>query len=264
MTERISETSPLFKARMGGFCWLMCFLTSIYALIVNSRLVVPRDAAATSANLLAHEAFFRSGTAALLISTAFYVAATLFIYEVLKPVNRSLSLLAAFFSLVGCAVGALSCLFDFAPFVLLKGTPSSSVFNAEQLQALAYMFLVVRARADDIGLVFFGLHCLGVGYLILRSIFLPPLIGGLMMFAGVGWLTFLSPPLANSLAPFNIIPGAIGELSLTLWLLVKGVNVQRWNDQAGEYHPFVRKASASPARTFPGKATPSATVQSLK
>ena len=232
MTQTTTDISPLFKARMGGACWLMCFLTSIFPLIVSGRLVVPREAAATANNLLAHEALFRSGTAALLISTAFYVAATLFVYEVLKPVNRSLSLLAAFFSLVGCAVGALSCLFDFVPFVLLKGPSYLSVFTVEQLQALSYMFLVVRARANDIGLVFFGLHCLGIGYLIFGSTFLPRLIGGLMMFAGIGWLTFLSPPLAQSLAPFNMMPGAIGELSLTLWLLVKGVNVQRWKEQA--------------------------------
>jgi len=224
--------SPLFKARMGGFCWLMCFLTSIFPLIVSGRLVVAGDAAATAANLLANEGLFRTGTAALLISTAFYVGATLFIYEVLKPVNPTISLLAAFFSLVGCAVGALSCLFDFAPFVLLKGAPYLSVFTVEQLQALTLMFLKVRAQANDIGLVFFGLHCLGVGYLILRSTFLPRLIGALMVVAGFGWLTFLSPPLANSLAPFNMMPGAVGELSLTLWLLIKGVNVSRWNEQA--------------------------------
>ena len=230
---RPSTMSPLFKARMGGFCWLMCFLTSIYPLILSTQLMVPGDAAATAASLLAHETLFRSGTAALLISTAFYIAATLFIYEVLKPVNRSLSLLAAFFSLVGCAVGALSCLFDFVPFIVLKGAPSLSVFTTEQLQALSYMFLVVRARANDIGLVFFGLHCLGIGYLILRSTFLPRIMGALMVVAGFGWLTFLSPPLAQSLAPFNMLPGAVGELSLTFWLLVKGVNVQRWNEQAG-------------------------------
>ncbi|HWM23428.1 MAG TPA: DUF4386 domain-containing protein [Chthoniobacterales bacterium] len=229
---RTSTMSPLFKARMGGFCWLMCFLTSIFPLIVSGRLVVAGDAAATAANLLANEGLFRTGTAALLISTAFYVGATLFIYEVLKPVNPTISLLAAFFSLVGCAVGALSCLFDFAPFVLLKGAPYLSVFTVEQLQALTLMFLKVRAQANDIGLVFFGLHCLGVGYLILRSTFLPRLIGALMVVAGFGWLTFLSPPLANSLAPFNMMPGAVGELSLTLWLLIKGVNVSRWNEQA--------------------------------
>jgi hypothetical protein len=224
--------SPLFKARMGGFCWLMCFLTSIYPLVISGRLIVAGDPAKTAVNLLANEAWFRSGTAALLISTAFYVAATLFVYEVLKPVNRSLSLLAAFFSLVGCAVGALSCLFDFLPFILLKGAPYLSGFTVEQLQGLSYMFLIVRARANDIGLVFFGLHCLGIGYLILRSTFLPQIIGALMIIAGLGWLTFLSPPLAQSLAPFNVLPGAIGELSLTFWLIVKGVNVQRWNEQA--------------------------------
>lgn len=229
---RTSTLSPLSKARMGGFCWLMCFLTSIYPLVLGGRLIVAGDAPATAANLLANEALFRSGTAALLISTAFYIAATLFIYEVLRPVNRSLSLLAAFFSLVGCGVGAFSCIFDFVPFLLLKGAPYLSVYTTEQLQALSYMFLVVRARANDIGLVFFGLHCLGVGYLILRSTFLPWIIGTLMVIAGLGWLTFLSPPLAQSLAPFNMLPGAVGELSLTLWLLVKGVNVQRWNEQA--------------------------------
>ena len=142
------EISPQLQARLGGAFWLMCILTSIYPLIVSGRLIVRRDAAATAINLLAHETFFLSGTAALLISTAFYVGATLFVYEVLKPVNRSLSLLAAFFSLVGCAVGALSCLFDFAPFVLLKGAPYLSVFTTEQLQALAYVSLAIRAQGQ--------------------------------------------------------------------------------------------------------------------
>ena len=229
--EFTTTTAPLFKARIGGACWLMCFVTSIFPLIVSGKLVVSRDAAATASNLLAHEALFRSGTAALLVSTAFYIAATLFVYELLKPVNKSLSLLAALFSLVGCAVGALSCIFEFAPFVFLKSGHYLSGFTAEQAQAFALMFLKVGAQANNIGLVFFGLHCLGVGYLILGSTFLPAFVGGLMMFAGSGWLTFLFPPFANSLAPFNMMPGAIGELSLSLWLIIKGVNVSRWNEQ---------------------------------
>jgi hypothetical protein len=231
-SDPAGDMSPLAKARLGGACWLMCFLTSLFPLIVSGRIVVPRDAAATATNLLAHEALFRSGTAALLISTAFYVGATLFVYEVLKPVNRSISLLAAFFSLVGCAIGAVSCIFDFVPFILLRGAPHLSVFTTEQLQALSYALLALRVQANDIGLVFFGLHCAGVGYLIVRSTFLPRIVGALMLFAGLGWLTFLFPPFAQMLAPFNLLPGAIGELSLTLWLLIKGVNVQRWNGQA--------------------------------
>ena len=224
--------SPLFKARMGGFCWFMCFLTSIYPMMISGRLIVAGDPAATAANLLANETFFRLGTASLLISTAFYIGATLFVYEVLRPVNRSLSLLAAFFSLVACAVGAFSCIFDLVPFILLKGTPYLTVaFTVEQLQALTLMFLKVRVQANDIALSLFGLHCFGVGYLIFRSTFMPRIIGVLMLMAGISWLTFLLPPVAQSLAPFNMMPGALGEVSLALWLLLKGVNVQRWRDQ---------------------------------
>ena len=233
MTNRNANTSPLFIARMGGASWLLCFLTSAFAMSVGTKLIVFNDAAATATNLLANEALFRSSTAALLISGAFYVAATLFIYQVLKPVNKTLSLLAALFSLIGCAIGALGCLFDLVPFILLQKAEYLTVFSVEQLQALTLMFLNLRVQANNIGLVFFGLHCLGVGYLILRSTFLPRIIGALMVLAGLGWLTFLSPPLAQSLAPYNMMPGAIGELSLTLWLLIRGLNVKRWSEQAG-------------------------------
>jgi hypothetical protein len=99
--------------------------------------------------------------------------------------------------------------------------------------------------------VFFGFHCLLIGYLILRSTFLPRLIGALMMFAGVGWLTCLLPPLAESLAPYNVIPGSLGEISLTVWLLVKGVNVQRWNEQASRR---VAMWTAAPATADKSKA----------
>jgi hypothetical protein len=224
--------SPLFKARMGGFCWFMCFLTGMYPVIISSGLIVAGDAATTARNLLAHEALYRFGTGGLLISTAFYIGATLFAYEVLKPVNRSLSLLAAFFSLVGCALGAFSCLFDLVPLVLLHNAPYLSVFTIEQRQALALIFLKVRLEANNLGLFFFGLHCLGVGYLIVRSRFLPRIIGALMLIAGVCWISFLMPAVQN-LVPFAMMPGAIGEVSLSLWLLIKGVNVQRWQEQAG-------------------------------
>ncbi|HVF70290.1 MAG TPA: DUF4386 domain-containing protein [Chthoniobacterales bacterium] len=231
-TEPGRQASPARKARIGGVCWLLCFLTSLFPLIVSSRLVIPRDAATTAANLLANEGLFRLGTAALLLSTAFYVGATLFVYEVLKPANRSISLLAAFFSLVGCAVGALSCIFDLAPFILLKGTPYLAAFTTEQLQGVSYAILALRVQANDTGLFFFGLHCLGVGYLVLRSTFMPPVIGALMLFAGLGWLTFLFPPVAHGLAPFNLLPGGIGELSLSLWLIIKGVRAESWHAQA--------------------------------
>jgi hypothetical protein len=227
----MTHASPLLKARLAGFFWLLTIAAGVYAMIVDGGIVVAGNAAATAANLADHEMLFRSGTAAILMSTASYIVATLLVYELLKPVSRTVSLLAAFFSLVGCAVGAIACAFDVAPFVLLAGTRHLSAFTPEQLQSLALASLSVRLQANDIGLVFFGLHCLLVGCLILKSTFLPRLLGGLMVIAGLGWLTFLFPPLAKSLNPYIMMPGGIGEAALTLWLIVFGINVQRWQEQ---------------------------------
>jgi hypothetical protein len=123
------------------------------------------------------------------------------VQEIFKPVNKRLSLLAAFISLVGCIIGPLS--------------------------------LFVHAASRISPLVFFGFYCLLIGYLIFRSTFLPRILGVLMAIAGLGWLTFLWPPLANYLSPYIFAPGIFGEASLTLWLLVFGVNEQRWKEQAG-------------------------------
>ncbi|PYT60714.1 MAG: hypothetical protein DMG35_10635 [Acidobacteria bacterium] len=179
MMGRIAEASPRFKARMAGVFYLLNILTGALALFVSGR----------------------SGFAAILIATSCYVVVTLLFYDIFKPVDRSLSLIAALFSLVGCAVGALS-LFHLAP---------SHIPNS---------------------LVFFGCYCLLIGYLIFRSTFLPRILGALMAIGGLGWLTFLSPPLADYLCPYNLAPGILGEGSLTLWLLVTGVNVERWKEQA--------------------------------
>jgi hypothetical protein len=233
MTERIAEASPHSMARMAGVFYMLNILTAIFGeFFVSGRLIVRGDAAATATNILANEPLFRLGLAAALIATACYVAVTALFYHLFRPVNRSLCLLAAFFSLVGCAIGAIGVLFQLAPLVILGGAPYLSVFPGEQLQALALLFLDLHAQALNSGLVFFGLYCLLIGYLILRSTFLPRVLGVLMVIAGLGWLTFLSAPLASYLAPYNVTPGALGELALCLWLLVMGVNAQRWKEQA--------------------------------
>jgi hypothetical protein len=231
MTERTVETSPRFKARMAGVFYLLTFLTGL-ATVPSFRLVVSGDAAATATNILAHVPLIRLGSAALLINVVVYIAVTLLFYDLFKPVNRSLSRLAAFFSLVGCAIQAFACLFELAPLAVLGGAPYLSVFKVEQLHALALMSFELYAQAYNIGLVFFGFYCLLIGYLIFRSTFLPRILGVAMAFAGLAWLTFLSPPLANYLSPYNMALGALAELSLTLWLLVMGVKVERWREQA--------------------------------
>jgi hypothetical protein len=182
--------------------------------------------------ILGHQPLFRLGLATGLIATACYVTVTALVYGLFKPVNRSLSLLAAFFSLVGCAILAFASLFRIAPLVVLGGGRYLSVFNVEQLRALASLFLELYGQVVNICFVFFGVYCLLIGHLIFRSAFLPRILGVFMAIAGLGWLTFLSPPLANYLRPYILVLGILAELALMLWLLVMGVNVQRWKEQA--------------------------------
>jgi hypothetical protein len=232
MTKSVPEASPRPKARITSVVYLLYFLTVMSADFLVKGLVVSGDAAATANNILAHDSLFRASFAINLIATALYIAVTALFYDLFKPVNRSLSLLAAFFSLVGCAIQALSYVCYLAPFVLLGGAHYLSVFKVEQLQALVLLLLKLRSQAEQIGLVFFGFFDLLIGCLILRSTFLPRILGALMAFAGLGWLTFLSPPLANYLSHYILPLGFVAELLLMLWLLVKGVNVQRCQEQA--------------------------------
>jgi len=231
--EGTVEPSPHPRARITGVVYFLYFLTAVIGEFFLKGIVVDGDAAATANNLLAHESLFRLGLATGLIATACYIAVTALFYGLFKPVNRSLSLLAAFFSLVGCAILAFASLFRLAPLVVLGGGQYLSAFNAEQLRALALMFLEFYGQAVSICFVFFGVYCLLIGYLIFRSAFLPRILGLLMALAGLGWLTFLSPPLADSLSPYILVLGFVAELALMLWLLVMGVNVQRWKEQAG-------------------------------
>ena len=237
MMEPIAEPSPRFKARMAGVFWLMTILLGGFAAFSGDKLVVSGDAAATATNVLTHESLFRWVIVANLIATVCYLAATLLVYVLLKAVNRNLSLLAAFFSLAGCAISGVGFVLNLAPLAVLGGAPYLSVFKVEQLQALALIFLKLNAQAFNIGMVFFGLHVLSVGYLIFRSTFLPRILGVLLAITGLCYLTnsfanFLSLPFKAYLFPFVAAGGLLGEGSLTVWLLVKGVNVQRWKEQA--------------------------------
>jgi len=177
LTERIARISPRLKARIAGSFYLITILAGSAALVVHGRL----------------------GSAVDLIAGVSYVVVTLMFYDLFRPVNGSLSLLAAVFSLVGFTCGRL-------------GWQPGGV---------------------QIEMVFFGLYCLSIGYLIFRSTFLPRILGAVMACAGLAWLTFLSPSLADHVNPYNLAVGGISESLLTLWLLVMGVNAARWYELAG-------------------------------
>jgi hypothetical protein len=238
-TERTAEASPRFTARMAGILYLLSMVTGIFGvLFVGGTLVVDGDAAATATNILAHETLFRLAFASFLVGVVCYVAVTALLYRLLQPVNRSLSLLAALFSLVGCAMWAVGSLFQLAALSVLGGGGSLSAFTVGQAQDLALTLLNLDSQALSIGIVFFGFYCLLLGYLVFRSTFLPRVVGVLLVLAGVGYLTNLYPPLENALSFYLQVPGLLGEGSLTLWLLVMGVNAKRWKEQATQReHP---------------------------
>jgi Domain of unknown function (DUF4386) len=233
MKDRIAEASPRFKARMAGVFQLLEALTATFpGLFVLRRLVVSGNGAATAANILGHERLFWLGFASSLIGVACHIAWALLMYELLKPVNRSVSSFAAFVILVGCAIQALTSLLYLAPLLILQGGSSLSAFTPEQLQALGLVFLRLNDYAFQIYLVFFGAWCLLIGYLIFRSTFLPRVLGVLVAISGLGWVTYLNPPLAHYLWRYIAAASALGEIPLEFWLIVMGLNVQRWKEQA--------------------------------
>ena len=237
-TARIAEVSPHSFARFAGVVYLLYFLTAIAGEILLQQAgisgigVVSADAAALANNLLAHEASFRVGFALSLISLVDYVALTALLYRLLKPVSRSVALIATFSGLMGLAVQAAGGLFQLAPLVVLRGSASLSAFDEKQVQALALLALQLHAQAGSIALVFDGVFLLLIGYLIFRATFLPPLLGVLVALAGLGWLTYLWPPLARELTPYIQGIGGLAEGTLMLWLLVIGVDGERWQEQA--------------------------------
>jgi Domain of unknown function (DUF4386) len=234
-----ASTSPaLPPARLAGFLSLITLAAGISAeFFVLDPLIVSGDAMATANNILASEPLYRLGVAAKFVDYTFYLGLTVILYALLKPVSRSSSLLAAAFSFVGTAVMAAAALFYFAPLLLSGGAPAVSVLGTEQLQALAFLSLKLNAVGSNIALAFFGLHLVFVGWLIVKSTFLPRILGVLSAIGGTCFLinsfaNFLSPPLAALLPAYIFLPGAFAQAVLALWLFLVGVNGAKWRAQA--------------------------------
>jgi hypothetical protein len=231
---RPAEMPPRTRARLIGVLLLITMVGGGFAQgLVAGSIIVSGDAAVTAGNILAHEACYRLGFAVYLVEMACQIAMTVLTYELLKPASRTASALAAVFGLVGCTIKTLARLFFVAPLLVLGGAHYLSVFDPKQLQAMAFFSLRVNYTVETIAMVFFGLNTLLTGYLVLRSTFLPRALGVVSVVGGLGWLLYLYEPLARRLESWIVGVGVIGALVMVLWFLVKGVDEQRWREQAG-------------------------------
>ncbi len=237
--DRAIEASPRLWARIAGAFYLITIVMGVFAeVFVRDALVVHDDAAATATNIMAHESLYRLGLAADVVMIACYIVVTLIFYVLFKRVSRSISLLAAFFSLVGLAALTANSLNHLAPLILLGGAHYLSAVGPLQLQALALLSLKMHAWGYYIADVFSGgAYCLLIGYLIFRSGFLPRVLGVLMAIGSLSYMidsfaNLLSPPLAARLPELTVLAG-VAELALSLWLIVMSVHVS-------SLHTYVR------------------------
>lgn len=222
-------------ARIAGVLYLFIIVAGAFAqAYVRQGLVVPGDAVATGANLVANEQLYRWGFVADLLPLLCNVVLAVIFYRLFSVVSRSVAALAVLFSLLGTAIQATVLVFHIASMLVLTGGPALGALTEQQVQALAYLSLKVQADGYSIALVFFGCFGLSLGYLIVRSTFMPRIIGVLMGIAGFCYFTnslvsLVAPSLASVLF---LLPALLGEASLTLWLIFKGVDAARWESQA--------------------------------
>ena len=199
-------------------------------------MIVAGDAAATARNIAASPLLWRISLAGDIVMHVCDLILAVVYYYLFKPVNKHLALLSLLFGLVQTAVLVANKMNLVMPLLLLNNAAYLKSFPPEQLQALAYTALKAHDYGFDIGLVFFGFSCLLDGYLIRKSLYLPAILGVLVQIAGLCYIVnsfalILSPVLANQLFPVILVPPLIGELSICLWLIFKGVNRKKWNER---------------------------------
>lgn len=236
-SARAADLSPQLKARLAGLLYLVVILGGIFSeMFVRGRLIVDGDAAVTAHNIMAHEALYRWGFVVELFYLVCNVPLILLFYDLFKIVNRTVALLDACLGLLSTAIEGISLLGHYAPLFFLGGGHHLSAFTPEQLQGAAYVSLELFEYGFAISLVFFGFDCFAMAYLIVRSRFLPRVIGVLLAIEGCCYLAnsfanFLAPAMAEKVFPF-LAASAVAEISLCLWLLVMGVNVPIWKERA--------------------------------
>lgn len=235
--DSTAGASPRQLARIAGALYLVNIVAGAFAIGVVPAIVVVPDMAATAHNIQTHELLYRLSLAAHVVVTVTNIPMAVIFYDLLKVVNRRLALLDVFFTLVATAIEAAGLLSQFTPVVLLGSSHYTHALPPAQLHALAYLPGDLSTIDYSIYGVFYGFDFICVAYLVLNSTFLPRAIGVLLAIDALAYLAngfanMLAPGFAAHLVPWIGLPTIVAEGSLCLWLLVVGVDVERWKARA--------------------------------
>ncbi|TNE53078.1 MAG: DUF4386 domain-containing protein [Bacteroidetes bacterium] len=228
MTPQLSDQSANAYARIAGVLYLVIIVCGLFSeMFVRANIIVPGDARATAANILASEPLYRLGFASDLVMILCDIGVAMLFYMLFRPVSQALALLAAFFRLVQSAVLGVNLLNHFVPLLLLGGDPYLAGFETGQMQTMSLLFLQAHGYGYLISGMFFGLSCLILGYLFYHSVYFPKALGILLVLASLGYLidgftNFLAPDFAEVTEWLVVLSAVIAEISICLWLLIKG------------------------------------------
>ncbi|MBK6326213.1 MAG: DUF4386 domain-containing protein [Chloroflexi bacterium] len=240
MKTNIREMSPSAYARFAGVLYLIITVAAIFAhMVIPEQFIVAGDTAATAANIAANETTFRLGmVGGELIILLSEIVLSVVLYVLLKPVNKTLSLVAAVSRLAMTTIHGLNLLNYYFVLHLLNGADFLTAFNPEQVNALVTLFLDAHSIGFTIGIAFLVPHVLILGYLIVQSGYFPKVLGFLFIAAGIGYLV---DAIGLLLVPsYTTTPGLIAmviaaaEIAFPIWLLVKGVNMTGWQQKTVE------------------------------
>lgn len=233
MTSPMAETSPTTRGRILAALYLFVVIGGITAQVfIADRLVVRDDAARTAANILAHTSLYRLGFTIFMLEMIAQVGVTALFYDLMKPVNRSVARVALVLGLTGCGIKTLARLFYYTPLILLGGASYLSAFQPSELAALSLAFIKINNQGAAIAVIFFGFEVLLRGWLVFQSGFLPRFLGVLSMVGGLGWLTFLWPPLGSQAFIGVALFAIAGVIAITGWLFIRGVDDVQWRARA--------------------------------
>ena len=233
MTKPTAETSPCTRGRILAALYLFVVIAGIAAQVfISDRLVVGNDATRTAANIVANKSLYRLAFTIFMLEMVAQVAVSVLFYDLLKPVNRSVARISAIIGVTGSGIKTMARLFYYAPLILLGGASYLSAIPPAQLEALSLAFIKINGQGAAIGIIFFAFEGLLRGWLVFKSGFLPRFLGVLSSVSGLGWLTFLWPPLGSQAFIGVALFAIAGVIAMSGWLFVRGVDDAQWRERA--------------------------------